>query len=599
MNIDTLALLTGIMALGFVSQLLAWRLKLPAILFLLIIGLVAGPTTGILDPDVLFGELLFPIVSLSVAIILFEGSLTLQFNEVREVGGVIQRLVSIGAIITWLATSVITHWAINCSWEVAFLFGAITVVTGPTVILPLLRAVRPTTAIANILRWEGIIIDPIGAIFAVLVYEFIASGATGGSGFGASAMIFGEILLVGFLFGGLGGQLIGTALRKHWLPEYLHNFGALALLLGLFTLSNGLAEESGLLTVTVMGIWLANMKGVDTSDLLNFKESLSLLLISGLFIILAARIEWSDFANLGWGAVIVLLGMQLVARPLSVGISMIGSNLNWREFAMIAWIAPRGIVAAAISSLFALHLQKVGVPQAEVLVPLTFLVIIATVVLQSITARPLAMALKVAEPDGHGFLIIGANDLAIAIGKALTTQGVRVLLADSNWESTRKARMEDLPVYYGNALSEHADRHLNLIGLTGLLALSWRSNINSLACLRFRPEFGAASLFSLTVSKESDDSEASRYDNLSFGQTLFSDQASFKDLSARLKAGETIRATRLTEQYDYKTWLDHHGEKATPMFAVSASGRTRVFSANNTFEPKSGSILISLSSPDE
>ena len=592
MEFEILALLAGILVLGFASQVVAWWTKLPSILFLLLIGLGAGPVGGLLDPDIMFGELLFPIISISVAIILFEGSMTLHFSDIREVGSVIRRLVSVGAIITWLITAVVTQWAINCSWEIAFLFGAITVVTGPTVIIPILRTVRPTAAVSNVLRWEGIIIDPIGAIFAVLVYEFIIA-STSGAALGHTLLVFMQIVAIGFVLGAFGGQMLGVALRKHLLPEYLHNFGALAVVVGLFALSNELAEESGLLTVTVMGIWLANMKNIDISDLLDFKESLSLLLISGLFIILAARLDWQDFSVLGWGAIIVLFVMQFVARPISVFISSIGSNLTWKEKVLISWIAPRGIVAAAVSAIFALHLEKTGVPQAELLVPLTFLVIIVTVVLQSVSARWAAKMLGIAEPEGHGFLIIGVSDLSLAIGKELIKQDLRVLMADNYWENVRKARMEGLPVYYGNAVSEHADRNLDLIGLTGLLALSWRDNVNSLACLKYSSELGAANVFTLPSSEDDARSEDSRHTNKKFGQVLFSNEENFKSLSTKLKEGYALHSTKLSEEFNFLKWEAQHDGKAIPLFSIH-KGQAKIFVAGQNMKPVSGSILISL-----
>jgi len=593
MDLNTMMIIAGILVLGFSSQLLAWWTKLPAILFLLIIGLTAGPATGILNPDLIFGDLLFPIISVSVAIILFEGSMTLHFSEIREVGGVIKRLVSLGAVVTWLIISAATHVAMDCSWGVAFLFGAITVVTGPTVIIPILRTVRPTAAVSNVLRWEGIIIDPIGAIFAVLVYEFIVAGGAG-EAMGHTLLVFGEIVFTGLALGALGGQILGVVLRKHLIPEYLHNFGALALLIGLFALSNELAEESGLLTVTIMGIWVANMKGVDIDDLLDFKESLSLLLISGLFILLAARIEWSDFSALGWGAVWVLVAIQFVARPIAVLISTVGSSLSWRERALISWIAPRGIVAAAVSAIFALHLEKTGVPQADILVPLTFLVIIVTVVLQSISARWMARVLDVAEPDGHGFLIIGANSVAVSIASELKKHGLRVRLVDGSWENTKKARMVDLPVYYGNAVSEHADRHLNLIGLTGMLALSWRDDINTLACMRYKSEFGAGNIYALQNASESSEKADTRNANIQFGKVLFSNGDSYRTLSEKLKGGYSIRSTKLTDTFDFAAWKAQNENKSTPLFIVRDNGEAKMFVQDSTWEPSSNCLLISL-----
>lgn len=262
---------------------------------------------------------------------------------------------------------------------------------------------------------------------------------------------------------------------------------------------------------------------------------------------------------------------------------------------MICWVAPRGIVAAAVSALFALHLQEIGVPQAEILVPLTFLVIIVTVVLQSMSARWLARALDVAEPDGHGFLIIGANKLGIEIGKALKKQGLRVLLVDSHWENTRKARMDGLPVYFGNAVSEHADRHLDMIGLTGILALSWRDNVNSLACMRYRNEFGVANTYAL--GSNSDDEAAndlSRYTNLSVGQRLFSAHENFRSLSSRLKEGYAIHSTHLSEEFTFAHWQEQHGDKAIPLFAISKDGQAEVFTTDKTVTPANGDTLISM-----
>ena len=290
MNEHAVLLLSVILLTGIACQWIAWRVKLPAIIFLLFSGIIAGPVMGWLNPDLLMGDLLFPFVSLSVAVILFEGSLTLKIQEIRGLQRVIRNMITFGMLITWMITAIATRLILHFSWEISFLFGAIMVVTGPTVIIPMLRTVRPKENIANILRWEGILIDPIGATMAVLVYEFIISGGTQG-GIGAGLIVFGKIIAIGVLIGAASGQCFGSILRRFWLPQYLHNFAALALACGVFAVSNALEAESGLLTVTVMGIWLANMQGVDLDEILDFKENLSILLISMLFILLAA--EWT------------------------------------------------------------------------------------------------------------------------------------------------------------------------------------------------------------------------------------------------------------------------------------------------------------------
>ncbi|HBO7366372.1 cation:proton antiporter, partial [Pseudomonas aeruginosa] len=316
--------LGGIGAAALLSQWLAWRLRLPAILFLLLSGIVAGPLLGWLDPDEMFGPLLFPLVSLAVALILFEGSLTLHFSEWKEIGTVVHRMVTIGALSTWGVIALAAHYLLDFSWEMALLFGTLTLVTGPTVIVPMLRVVRPKAAVANILRWEGIVIDPIGALLAVVVYSFIISSGEG-DGWLHSLQTFGGVILCGSLFGILGGWALGIVLRRHWLPDYLHNLATLAAVLGVFIASNRVMHESGLLAVTLMGMGLANMKGVDVRQILHFKENLSVLLISGLFILLAARLDINALLGLGPAALLVLLLIQFVARPLNVALSTWGS----------------------------------------------------------------------------------------------------------------------------------------------------------------------------------------------------------------------------------------------------------------------------------
>ena len=337
MAVSTTLILAGIGVSSLVCQWLAWRVRMPAILFLLAGGILAGPVTGFLQPEAIFDDLLFPVISLAVAIILFEGSLTLRYEEIKGHGKMVRNLIPVGTIVTCIIGTLAARWILQVSWEVALLFGAISVVTGPTVIAPLLRAVRPTSKLANILTWEGIIIDPVGALLAVLVFEGIVSWGQGNV-FSHSLYIFGKTLLVGFAIGAAAGYLNGLVLRKHWIPQYLHNAGTLTFMLGVFAISNELAHESGLLTVTVMGIWMANMKQVPVDSILEFKESLSVLLISALFIILAARVEFAAIAELGWGLVAVLAILMLIARPASIFLSAIGTTLNWREKLYLSWL---------------------------------------------------------------------------------------------------------------------------------------------------------------------------------------------------------------------------------------------------------------------
>ncbi|MDZ7827484.1 MAG: sodium:proton antiporter [Gammaproteobacteria bacterium] len=491
---DPLFLLAAILVAGVAAQWLAWRTRLPAILFLLGLGLIAGPLTGVLDPDALFGDLLFPMVSLAVAVILFEGALTLRFEEIRGLAAVVRNLVTLGAVITWAVVALAAHLLVGLDPGIALLFGAMVVVTGPTVIVPMLRTVRPTERIASTLRWEGIVIDPLGALLAVLVFQAVIAGYGEGTGL---SLLFTFLTTVGTgtAIGCAAGYALAVALRRHWLPEYLHNVITLALVAAVFTTSDMLRHESGLLAVTVMGMTMANTRDTPLEDILDFKESLSLLLISGLFIVLAARLQLDRLLELGPAALALLAVVMFLARPLAVAASTLGSELSLRERTLVAWIGPRGIVAAAVSAVFALRLQDAGIDQAALIVPLTFVVILGTVIIQGLTAGPLAKLLGVAEPEPRGVLIVGAHPLARAIGTALKEAGFPVQLwRDAGREAVREARMEGLRAFYGSPVSEHADRHLDLIGMGRLLALSPSAQLNALSgpalCLRVRSRPG-------------------------------------------------------------------------------------------------------------
>ena len=567
MPADSLLLISLIALLSIACQWIAWWARLPAILFLLCCGIIIGPGLGILEPDRLFGDLLFPFVSLSVAIILFEGSLTLKLEEIRELRSVVRNLITVGALVTWIITAVAVHYLIGFEMKLALLFGAVVVVTGPTVIMPMLRSIRPNANIANILRWEGIVIDPLGALLAVLVFDFIISSHN--EYFIENILLlFGRIILAGLMIGSASAVALGYILREHLVPEYLRNVLALSLVIVVYGASELIQPESGLLAVTVMGIVLANMKDLDIDDILDFKETLSVLLISTLFIVLAARIEIEQLIEIGWPAPAVLGIIMLVARPAAVFLSTLGSDISLRERCMIAWIGPRGIVAAAVAALFALRLEEAGYQEAGLLVPLTFMIIIGTVAIQSATAKQLARWLKVREPSPTGFLIIGAGNVARAIGKVLQEQGVKVILTDSHWENIRIARMEGLEIYYGNPISDHADRNLNLAGIGTMLAMSGRSNLDALASLRFRSEFGSNHLFELMTTQEQNVSDKHKISTRHRGERLFGSDIAYGTLAGMLREGAQLRSTRLSNEFDFESYTQNRSRRGIPLFAV-------------------------------
>ncbi|WP_068872179.1 cation:proton antiporter [Edwardsiella tarda] len=581
--------LIGLSAL--LAQWAAWSLRLPAILLLLLFGIALGPVTHLVQPDRLFGELLFPLVSLSVAIILFEGALTLRREEIRGLGGVVRNLVSIGMLATFVVISLACWWLLRLPPELAALIGAVTVVTGPTVIAPLMRVVRPNARVNQVLRWEGIIIDPIGAIFTLLVFEFIVLQQSARS-YGHLFWTLGSTVLSGLLVGLACGYLIGVSLRRAWVPSYLQNLAVLASVLAAFGLSNAIADESGLLAVTVIGILLANMRDVDTSDILAFKEELSVILISALFIILAARLDIAALWQMGWPLIGVLCAVQFIARPLCIAVSTWRSSLRWRERLLLSWIAPRGIVAAAVSALFALTLQRSGYPDAGRLVTVVFAIIIGTVILQSLTSRFVARLLRVQQRKPRGVLIIGANSVARLLAQALIKLEIPVIVSDSSWEYYRQARMEGIPAYYGHAYSEHAENYLNLGETAQVFALSPNRHQNALAIYHFGHILGDENVFAIRsgspLKGRGDRAESARFRR---HESLFNHEASYGKLSSLIARGAIIKVTRLNKNFGWPEYLAMH-QGAIPLFTLSESGKLQPVRADSA--PAAPCTLIAL-----
>lgn len=584
-----LALLTALLlTLGVLCQWLAWRLRLPAILPLLLVGLLLGPVLHLLNPDQFLGELLFPLVSLGVAIILFEGSLTLRFSDIRNVQGIIRNLTSVGVLVTWIVMGAAAHYIVGLEWHLSLLFGALVSVTGPTVIVPMLRSIQPTARIANILRWEGILVDPIGAVLAVLIFEMIVTGHQG-----ESWLEFIKVIVMGSVWGIAGGAALGQMLKRHVFPDYLQNYAGLAVVLLVFTASNALGSESGLVAVTMMGLVMANMKDVDVEELLSFKEHLTIVLISMLFILLAARLDIEQVAGIGIPALAVLVVALVIARPLSVLVSSIGTSVNFKEKVLLAWIAPRGIVAAAISSLFALRLEG-QVENASLIVPLTFVMIIGTVVVQGLTAGSLAQRLGLSSRGEQGVLIASSNKVALTLGEALIANNIKVKIVDTRREGLQEARMLGMETFYGNPLSEHADRFMELMGFTHLFAVSRNPEANAMICARYRHDFGPAHVFSVQPSSMDESDVRQGLMTTLRTKVLFNKDASWSKLASLIGQGATIRSTALSQEYDFEAYIASLDKQDIMLFALDEHGKLLVFSSHLKLEPERGWTIVSL-----
>tara|TARA_R110000868_G_scaffold368227_1_gene631212 strand:+ start:46005 stop:47840 length:1836 start_codon:yes stop_codon:yes gene_type:complete len=585
--------LASVIALGISAQWLAWRTKLPAILMLLAFGIIAGPVTGFIDPDALMGNLLSPFVSISVAIILFEGGLSLRMSEFRKIGGVVIKLITIGIAITWFLASVAAYLFLDLGVEISVLFGAILIVTGPTVIIPLLRQVRPTETASSIIKWEGIVNDPIGAMMAVLVFEIILAGGFESIS-GKAGLVIVTTIVDGTFFGALGAGIMYLAMKKHWLPDYLQNPVTLMIVVSVFTASNTLQHESGLLAVTVMGIILANQKEIRIKHIIEFKENLQVLLISTLFILLASRLKIEHLEYFNLNSLWFLLALFIIVRPASIFGATFGSQLTFKEKAFLSWMAPRGIVAAAISSIFALRLEEEGYAIAEQLIPYTFIVIISTVTIYGLSALPVARMLGVAKPKPNGVLFLGAHEWSRMIATTLKELGLKVLVADSNWENISKARKSGLNTYYGNILSEYALDEISLDGIGHLMALTPNDEVNSLASISFAEYFGSSNVFQLAQSATSKRRAKESSDFLG-GRTLFSNELNHEAINDFVKSNITVSNTPITDEFNFNEYNNLYGDNSIPIFVLSADESTLIpFSVDNPPTPQPGDSIIAL-----
>ena len=581
--------LAGIIILGIIAQWVAWRLKLPAILPLILIGLLVGPIATLYTEDggkliepiwngekgLFPGEGLYYFVSLAISIILFEGGLTLKRSEIKNVGPVITKLITLGSLVTFLAAGVSAHFIFGLSWQISFLFSALIIVTGPTVITPILRNIPLKKDLSTVLKWEGILIDPIGALAAVLVFEFISVGE--GEAYTIKALIeFGKILLFGFTFGFTFAHALAFAIKKNFIPHYLLNVVSLSVVLLVFVVSDVFAHESGLLSVVVMGMVLGNMNLPNIKELLYFKESLSVLLISILFILLAANINISDLELIyNWKTAALFAVIVFLIRPIGVFLSSHGSNLKFKEKLFISWVGPRGIVAAGIASLFGSKLLLKGEPGAEYITPLVFMIVLGTVLLNATTARIFAKIVGVFLNRSEGILILGASRVSRLIGEYMHKNKRHVVLIDNNETNVNKAKKVGLEAFSANIYSDSLGDNIELNDVGYLMALTGNSDINKYAISKFEKQFGENGSFRLVDTDEMNDPKNNPKEG------LFSHTDDFIKLSEAARKNPVIHEISLKNKEHYEglievTKADHD---IIPLFLKTPDGDIEIIPA--------------------
>ena len=515
--------------------------------------------------------------------------LMVKRDEIKNVGPVITKLITLGSAVTFFGAGIVAHYTFNLSWELSFLFSGLIIVTGPTVITPILRNIPLKKDISAVLKWEGILIDPIGALVAVLVFEFIS--VEGGSGFTKTALTeFGKIILFGTSFGFTFAHGLAFIINKKLVPHYLLNVVSLSTVLLVFVESEIFAHESGLLAVVVMGMVLGNSKLKNLKELLYFKESLSVLLISILFILLAANINIEDLMLLyNWKTAVLFGIVVFVIRPLAVFLSTHKSKLKTNEKLFISWVGPRGIVAAGIASLFGSKLLKQGVEGAEYITPLVFMIVLGTVLLNATTARAFSKMVSVFLKSSDGILIVGASQFSRMIAKYLSDNGRRVVLIDSNPDHIAKAKNMDLESIESNIYDEDISENIELNDIGYLMALTGSSVVNDYALSKFSNVFGEQAYYRLISTEEMKNPQ----DNPAIG--LFSHTDDYINLSEVVRDYPQINEVILKSKEHYLKIIEKLNNEISsiPIFVKSNDNVIHIIpSYSEKMEVEEGNVLM-------
>ena len=623
-------------ALGIGAQWLAWRLQRPAIVLMAIAGLIFGPLVGFLmnlsfmpasghdflniirlNPISDFGDVYRPMIGLAVAIILFEGGLTLRFKDLGDATAAVRRMVFVAAPIVWASGAAAAHHIVGIPWDISVMVGGLFVVTGPTVIMPLLRQAHLKSKPANVLKWEGIVNDPLGALFAVAGFEYIRFTATGAS----MGLVFGKLIfaaLFGTAIGIVSGIGLAWAFRRGHIPEYLKAPVVLAWVLFIYVMANMLADETGLLAVTALGMTMANTKFASMVEFRRFKENIAIILVSGVFVVLTATLtpevlsaitpkivgigeafkgNFGQLAIVDWRIFAFVFVMMFIIRPVAVMISTCWSGLTWRESLLIGWIQPRGVVAVAVAGLFAAELQALGRPEGSIFVPLAFALVFATVLAAGFTIGPVSKLLKQSAGGGDGVMIVGANPWTLGLAKALKDMGISVLVADTNWRRLRGARLEGHATFYGEVLSENADMRLDHSAFNHIIAATPNDAYNALVCVEFAPELGRHRVFQVSGGDKDDDDG----DSIAFtsrGRTLSSRGRSFDALTRDWWSGWRFSATGISENYTLENFFKSRGEDLD-IFLIKKSDGTLEFIQPSKINKIEKGTLLSFSSKSE
>lgn len=574
---------------GMVGQSLAYHLRLPGIVILLLLGVLLGPDGfAVIDPGAL-GDGLQVIVGFAIAVILFEGGMNLEWKLLRREAATIQRLVTLGAVVTWMLASLAAAWILGWDARLAFLFGSLVIVTGPTVVSPLLRRIRVRRNLQTILEAEGVFIDAIGAIIAVVAFDIVFLEP--GSAIGGGALQVLQRLGTGALVGMIGGGVMMLLLRsRRLIPTGMEKVFTLTLAWATFQASNAVSPDSGILAVIVAGIMATNAAPETTRGVREFKEQLTVMLVGMLFVLLAAQVRVSEVGVLGWRGLAVVAALMFIVRPLSVLACTVSSGMSWREKAFLSWISPRGIVAASVATLFYEAMVARNIEGGEEIRGLVFLVIACTVLVQGLTGSLVAQWLGVKRPRGQGYVILGGNPLAVEVARALKQGGEESVLIDANPSLCSEVEAKGFRVLHGNALDERIMQRAEIDTRKAIISLLPNDGVNLLFARRAVDEYRADRVY---VAMHGGAIRPAHVSEIR-GRVLFGSAADVDQWASRLGRGEA-----LVERWLFAGVPDSKSnptmpipkEQRTAVLPITLARGTTVRPVDDRYEPKKGDVV--------
>ena len=562
-----------IFLLGIFSQWIAWKLRLPVIVLLTSLGIIFGPVLNIVNPLSIFGPLMHPLIELAVAIILFEGGMSLKLHEFKENSRGLIRLFSLAVLINWLLGAVVGHYVASLSWETALLISGILIVTGPTVIIPALREAKLVRSTSHYLKWEGIVNDPIGAMLAVLVLQFIIHRQ--------EEMLMVAIIKICAIAIGLSWitkQFVLFTSKRALIPEFLKIPFFIGTILVLFILSESFEKGSGLLTTTLLGIFIGNLEVSSLKELRRFGESLVTFTVSIIFIMLAASLEVEVWYELYWRHYLFIILLAFVIRPISIFLATHKSGMQLNERVLIGMYGPRGIVAASVAGVVGETMNEFGIEEGRFVLPIIFSVIILTVIFHGFWLRPLAKKLNLVNQGEHGVVIIGASDWSIDLAQKLQSANLPVIISDASWYQLAQARRLGVSTHFGQILEDLEFGEPDLSEYNYLLALTEDDYYNALICNILKHEFGHDHVYALP-----------KHDNKVNKNTI----ALYENMMQKFHLGWDFRLTTLTDVFDYNSFRKENDPHHPIYFLViRANKRVEMFDIENITKPEVGDSVV-------